>query len=71
MTLSIDSTLRALLADERTRAVLAKHFPGRGDDPRLHEVMDYSLRSIASFPEAGITQEKLRTVDEELRASQA
>jgi hypothetical protein len=31
-------------------------------------VMGYSLRAIASYPEAGITPDKLRAVDEDLKA---
>ena len=67
MAFSIDSRLRELLADERARAVLAKHFAGRGNDPRIDMVMGYSLRAIASYPEAGITPDKLRAVDEDLK----
>lgn len=67
MTLSIDSTLKDLLADERARAVLEKHLGRRDNDPRIHMVMYWSLRTIASYPEAGITPEQLRAIDEELR----
>ena len=68
MAFSVDSTLRALLADERTKAVLSKHFPGRGEDSRIYMVMDLSLRAIAGYPEAMISPEKLKAVDEDLRA---
>ncbi|MCD6289418.1 MAG: hypothetical protein J7M34_02860 [Anaerolineae bacterium] len=67
MGFSVDSTLKDLLADERARAVLQKHFGDRANDPRINMVLYYSLRSIAAFPEAGISQEKLKAVDEDLR----
>jgi hypothetical protein len=68
MDLSVNSTLKALLDDERARAILQKHLPGRGDDPRIGMVMYESLRSISYYPEAGISREVLEAIDEELRA---
>jgi hypothetical protein len=67
MAFSVDSKLKDLLADERATEVLRKHFPGRANDPRLNMVMYYTLRSIASFPEAGINAEKLQAIDEDLK----
>jgi len=68
MGFSIDSTLRTLLADERAREVLFRHFGDRRGDPQINMVMDYTLRGIAMYPEAGISQQKLAEVDQELRA---
>ena len=68
MGFSVNSRLKDLLADEGAQAVLRKHFPGQGNDPRIQEVMFYSLREIAYYPEAGISQEKLNAIDEDLRA---
>ena len=68
MAFSVDSRLKDLLADERAQAVLRKHFPNRGNDPRIQEVLYESLRQIAYYPEAGISQEKLKAVDEDLKA---
>ena len=67
MGFSVDSILKDLLADERAREVLRKHFPDRRHDARIDMVMYYTLRSIASFSEAGITPEKLKAVDEDLK----
>jgi hypothetical protein len=67
MAFSVNSRLKDLLDDDRAREVLRKYFPGRGDDPRVNQVLYYSLREIASFPEAGISQEKLKAVDEDLK----
>ena len=68
MGFSVDSRLRDLLADERAQAVLRTHFPGRDNDPRIQEVLYYSLREIAYYPEAGISREKLEAVDADLKA---
>lgn len=67
MALSISSKLKDLLADERARAILIKHL-GNRNDPRVNEVMYYSLREIAYYPEANISQAQLKAIDEELQA---
>ena len=69
MTFSIDTKLSDLIADERAREVLRKHFSEWSGDPQVQAVTSYTLRQIASyFPESGITQQRLDTVDEELKA---
>jgi hypothetical protein len=68
MSFSVDSKLKDLLTDEQAAAVLRKHFPDRSNDPRVQEVLYYSLRQIAYYPEAGISQEKLQAIDEDLKA---
>jgi hypothetical protein len=68
MAFSVDSTLKDLIADDRAVEVLRKHFPNRRNDPRVQEVLYYSLRQIATYPEAGISQEKLQAVDKDLQA---
>ena len=65
MAFSVDSRLKDLLADEQARQVLARHFAGRENDPRINEVLYYSLREIASYPEAGISREKLQAIDQD------
>ena len=67
MALSINSKLKDLLADERAREVLAKHL-GRRNDPRVNEVMYYSLREIAYYPEANISKAQLDAIEEDLKA---
>ncbi len=67
MPFSVDSTLKDLLADPRASDVLRRFFPGRENDPQVSMVMYYTLRSVASYPEAGISPEKLEALDEELR----
>ena len=67
MAFSVNSRLKDLLDDPQAAEVLRKHFPGRGNDPRVQEVLYYSLREIATYPEAGISQEKLKAIDEDLQ----
>ena len=68
MAFSVDSTLKDLIADERAVEILRKHLPGHRNDPRVQEVLYYSLRQIATYPEAGISQDKLKAIDEDLKA---
>ena len=68
MAFSVDSTLKDLIADERAVEILRKHLPGHRNDPRVQEVLYYSLRQIATYPEAGISQKKLKAIDEDLKA---
>ena len=66
MPFSVDSTLSDLLADPRASDVLRRFFPGRENDPQVSMVLYYTLRSIASFPEAGISPQMLEALDQEL-----
>ncbi len=69
MTFSIDTKLADLIADERAREVLRKHFSEWEGNPEVHSVTAYTLRQIASYyPESGITQKRLEAVDEDLKA---
>jgi hypothetical protein len=65
---SVDTRLKDLIEDERAREVLRRHFPERRNDPQVQMVLYQSLRAIAAYPEAGISQEKLQAVDQDLRA---
>ena len=70
MGFSADSRLKDLIDDERARGVLRKHFPEHVGNPEVQQVIYYSLREIATYPEAGITPAKLKAVDEDLKALQ-
>ena len=67
MGFSVDNRFKDLIDDERAREVLRKHFPERRDDPQVQQVLYYSLREIAMYPEAGISPAKLKAIDEELK----
>ena len=68
MGLSVNSKLKDLIADERAVEILRRHFPERRGDPQVQQVIYYSLREIATYPEAGISPAKLLAIDEELKA---
>jgi hypothetical protein len=68
MGLSVDSRLKDLVSDARALAILHKHLPQHKGNPEAQQVMYYSLREIAMYPEAGISPAKLQAIDEELKA---
>jgi hypothetical protein len=63
---SEQSTLREILADERAKAILDKHFPGASTHPQLYMGMDMTLKQISGYWESGMTPEKLAALVEEL-----
>ena len=63
MGFSVDSRLKDLIDDERAREVLRQHFPEHRGNPQVQQVLHYSLREIARYPESGITPAKLQAVD--------
>lgn len=71
MALSVNSTIKTLLADEKAKEVIEKHLPGATKHPQIGMVYYMTLRSVATYPEArqaGLTKEKLEAIDEDLRA---
>lgn len=67
MALTIDSPLKDLLADPKTKAVLEKHFPGVSTNPRLQMAMGMTLKQIAPFSQGMINDAKIKAVDEDLK----
>jgi alpha-L-rhamnosidase len=57
-----------LLASAPARAVLERNAPGITKDPRLEEAHTRTLREIATSAPELLTEERLRTLDGELRA---
>ena len=71
MPYSIHSTLQDVLSDERAKAVLERHMPGASSHPDLPMAMHMTLQQISYYPEAaeaGLSQEKLQAIDEDLKA---
>ena len=66
MALSINSTLKDLLADEKAKAILDKGKPGWTDDPQLQQAMGMSLKELAGYSQGQMTEEMLKEMDEEL-----
>ncbi|UWG98796.1 hypothetical protein LPY66_08415 [Dehalobacter sp. DCM] len=57
-----DSTMRELIEDAAAAAVMEKHLPGITTNPDLEQGLGYSLGVVAGFPEAGISEEMLAAI---------
>lgn len=71
MKLSENSTLSELIANDATKRILEKHFPGFMSHPQLGMAKGFSLKVVASFPQANIRPEQLRAVSEDLAKIEA
>jgi hypothetical protein len=65
---SEQSKLREILADERAKAILDKHFPGASTHPQLYMGMWMTLKQISGYAESGMTPDKFKALVEDLAA---
>jgi alpha-L-rhamnosidase len=65
---STRSTIGALLADSKARAVLEKRLPGISKDPRIDQALGMTLREAAPYEPAILTNELLDALDRDLAA---
>ena len=66
MSFTANSTLKEVLADPAAKAVLEKHVPGFSNHPLLSMAMGMTLKTIAGFPQAGLSPEKMKAILEDL-----
>jgi hypothetical protein len=59
---TIHSTVKELLANAEARAIVERHLPGATSHPMLYEGMYMTLGEVASYPEAGLSQQKLQAL---------
>ncbi len=60
--------IEALVADERTKAVLVKHIGPIDQHPAYEQFKAMSLRDVAPYSQGMITDEKLAQIDADLAA---
>jgi len=66
--LSTRTTIEALLANPQARAAVDKRLPGFSTDPRLPQAYQMTLREVAPYVPNVLTEEMLKTIDEDLAA---
>jgi alpha-L-rhamnosidase len=64
--LSTRTTIGALLADTRARAILEKRLPGISKDPRVDQALGMTLREAAPYEPSILTRELLDALDADL-----
>ena len=72
-TLSVDSTVKELLDDARTKAILAKHVPLIVEHaPQYPEILPMTFRALAAMSEAqtmaGLTADVLKKIETDIAA---
>jgi hypothetical protein len=67
MAVTINSTLKELLADAKAKAILEKHFPGFSSNPQLQMAMGMTLKQIQPFSKGVVTDDKLKLIEQELK----
>jgi hypothetical protein len=65
---SVDTPIEALMADERAKAVLAKHLPGIDQHPAYEQFKALSLKALAPFSQGMISDELLGKIGTDLAA---
>ena len=68
MAFSEQSTIREIIADERAKVILDKHFPGASTHPQLSMGLGMTLKQISWYSESGMTPDKLKALVEDLAA---
>ena len=68
-TYSIESKLGELVKNPETRGILEAYLPERATaDPQLKLAYGMSLKKVAGFPQAGISEDQLAEIDAKLKA---
>jgi hypothetical protein len=67
---TIDTPIEALMADERAKAVVTKHFGGQdlSQHPAYEQFKSMSLKMVAPFSQGMITDEMLTKIAADLAA---
>ena len=63
-----NSKIRDIIADERAKAILDKHFPGASTHPQLSMGLGMTLKQVSWYAESGMTPDKLKALVEDLAA---
>jgi hypothetical protein len=65
---TVDMPIEALMADERSKAVLETHLPGIGDYPAYDQFKAMSLVQVMPWSQGMITEDVLATIAADLAA---
>ena len=65
---TVDTPIEALMADERAKAVVAKHLPGIDQHPAYDQFKTLSLKAVAPFSQGMISEDVLGKIEADLAA---
>ncbi|MBA3035651.1 MAG: hypothetical protein FP814_04075 [Desulfobacterium sp.] len=66
MGFSEKSTLKEVMENESSKAVMEKHVPGISTNPMLKMGYSMSLKKVSGIPQTGISAEKLKAILDDL-----
>ena len=65
---TIDSSIKDLLANPQTAAVMEEHLPGIGQHPALPQFQDMTLAQVAPYSGGAVTPAIITAIDTDLKA---
>jgi len=65
---TIDSSIKDLLANPATAAVVEKHLPGISQHPALPQFQDMTFGQVAPYSSGAVTQATIDAIDADLKA---
>ena len=65
---TVDTPIETLMADERAKAVVAKHLPGIDQHPAYDQFKTLSLKAVAPFSQGMISEDVLGKIEADLAA---
>ncbi len=68
MSLSVDSKVKELMNNPAAADLLETYSPGFKTNPQMKMVQRLTFRKLASFPQAGLSAEKVEAIDKALKA---
>lgn len=68
MAVSVDTKVKELMKNEAAAELLEKFSPGFKTNPQMKLVGGLTFRKLASFPQAGLSPEKVEEIDAALKA---
>ncbi len=66
MTLTINSTIGDLLADEKAKAILDKHISDFSDNSQIVMAKGFTLQFIAPMSQGKVTPDVIKAIEEDL-----
>lgn len=66
MAVTIDDKIKVIKKDPRAVDLIDKYMPGFKTDPKMKLVQGLTLRALAKFPQANVSEETLAQIEKEL-----
>lgn len=68
MKYTTQTRLGELINDDRAKKIIERHLPGATTHPQLHMALGMTLAEVSTYPESGLTQDKLSALLNDLNS---